>query len=91
MMIYMNDLPLSPHSSFLESYIDDSKVFLSFPIKGLISAKAKLEEDLCLVAKWCSANQLLINPRKTKLLFFGTPQLLKKLSDTMTLILKESN
>ena len=71
------------HSSSLESYIDDSKVY--FPIKYLISAKAKLEEDLGLVAKWCSANQLLINPNKTEFLVIGTPQLLEKLFDTTSL------
>lgn len=81
----MNDLPLSPRNSSLESYVDDSKVFLSFSIKDTISTKAKLEEDLFLVAKWCSTNQLLINPDKTKFLVIGTPQLLKKLPATMTL------
>ncbi|CAB3981754.1 Hypothetical predicted protein [Paramuricea clavata] len=83
--IYMNDLPLSPRSSSLESYVDDSKVFLSFPIKDTTSTKANLEEDLCLVAKWCSTNHLLINPEKTKFLLIGTPQLLKKLPSSMTL------
>jgi hypothetical protein len=81
----MNDLPLSPHSSSLESYVDDSKVFLSFSIKDTIFTKANLEEDLCLVAKWCSANELLINPEKTKFLLIGTPQLLKRLPSSMTL------
>jgi hypothetical protein len=83
--IYLNDLPLSPHSSSLESYVDDSKVFLSFSIKDTIFTKANLEEDLCLVAKWCSANELLINPEKTKFLLIGTPQLLKRLPSSMTL------
>ncbi|CAB4014424.1 Hypothetical predicted protein, partial [Paramuricea clavata] len=81
----MNDLPLSPRSSSLKSYVDDSKVFLSFPIKDTTSTKANLEEDLCLVAKWCSTNYLLINPEKTKLLLIGTPQLLKKLPSSINL------
>ena len=29
--IYLNDLPLAPSSCNLESYVDDSKLFLSFP------------------------------------------------------------
>ena len=29
--IYLNDLPLAPTSWNLESYVDDSKLFLSFP------------------------------------------------------------
>ena len=71
--IYINDLQLSPRSISLESYVDDSKIFLSFPIEETISTKAKLEEDLCQVAKWCSTNQLLINREKTKFLVIGTP------------------
>ena len=74
-----------PRSSSLESYADDSKVFLSFPIKGTTTAKTKLEENLSLVAKWCFTNQLLINPEKTKFLLIGTPQLLKKISSPMSL------
>jgi hypothetical protein len=81
----MNDLPLSPRSSSLESYADDSEVFLAFPTKNTISTKANLEEDLRLVTKLCSTNQLLMNPEKTKFLLLGTPQLLKKLPSSMTL------
>ena len=44
--IYINDLPLLLRSSSLESYVDDSKIFLSFPIEETIFTKAKLEEDL---------------------------------------------
>ncbi len=88
--IYLNDLPLSPRSSSLESYADDSKVFLSFPIKDTTTAKTKLEEDLSLVAKWCFTNQLLINPEKTKFRLIGTPQLLKKIAfSNVTLISRQ--
>ena len=33
------------------------------------------------IAGWCCSHQLLINPSKTKLIFFGTRQLLSKVSD----------
>ena len=38
-------------------------------------------EDLRRVAEWCCANHLLVNPDKTKLLLFGTRQLLSQLRD----------
>ena len=44
-----------------------------------------MEADLGRFAKWCSDNQLLINPDKTKLLLIGNRQLLKNLSIDMTL------
>ena len=77
--IYISDLPLAPQVCNLESYVDDSKIFLSFPIKGAESAERVLEEDLRRVAAWCCKNQPLINPEKTKFLMVGTQQLLRRL------------
>ena len=77
--IYISDLPLAPQVCNLESYVDDSKIFLSFPVKDVESAKRVLEEDLRRVAAWCCKNQLLINPKKTKFLMVGTQQLLRRL------------
>ena len=51
--IYLNDLPLAPSSCNLESYVDDSKLFLSFPSIELDAAIEKLEHDLLSVAQWC--------------------------------------
>ena len=83
--IYLNDLPLAPSSCNLESYIDDSKLFLFFPLSELDVAIGKLEQDLLSVAQWCCENQLLINPDKTKLLFLGTRQLLNKLPQNLSM------
>lgn len=79
--IYLNDLPSAPKVCNLESYVDDSKVFLSFPISDVNSVIGKLEQDLRNVAQWCCANNLLINPSKTKLLFIGTRQLMATLPE----------
>ena len=49
--IYINDLPKLLQASELESFVDDSKIFMSFPIEDFASAKTKIEEDLNLVAK----------------------------------------
>ena len=73
--IYLNDLPTAPTFCNLESYVDDSKLFMSFPLVELDAAIKKLEQDLHSVAQWCCENHLLINPDKTKLLFLGTRQI----------------
>ena len=52
--IYLNGLPLAPSSSNLESYVDDSKLFLSFPLIELDAAIDKLEQDLLSVVLWNS-------------------------------------
>ena len=45
------------------------------------SAIEMLEQHLRNVAQWCCANNLLINPSKTKLLFIGTRQLIRRISE----------
>ena len=83
--IYINDLPKVPQTSELESFVDDSKIFMSFPIEDFASAKTRIEEDLNLVTTWFFENKLLINPEKTKLLLIGTRQLLGNLPEDMTI------
>ena len=62
--IYLNGLPLAPSSCNLESYTDDLKLFLYFPLIELGAVIEKLEQDLS-VAQWCCENHLPINPDKT--------------------------
>ena len=77
--IYLSDLPTINRRCHLESYVDDSKLLLSFPLDDIDSAKTTIEQDLHRVAKWCSLNDLLINPMKTKLLLVGTRQMTNNL------------
>ena len=74
--IYINDLPTTPIACPLESYVDDSKIYLSFSFKDINVAEIQLTDDLRRIAAWCCSNILLANPEKTKLLLFGTPQML---------------
>ncbi|CAB4032420.1 beta-chimaerin-like isoform X1, partial [Paramuricea clavata] len=83
--IYINNLSRVLQASELESFVDNSKIFMSFPIEDIASAKTKIEEDLKLVATWFFENKLLINPEKTKLLLIGTLQLLGKLLEETTI------
>ena len=77
----MNDLPFVVKFSSVESYVDDTKVYLSFSSKDIDSCLTKVTEDLRLVAALCCTNKLLINPSKTKLILFGMRQLLSKIPD----------
>ena len=45
----------------------------------------ELKWDLDRVAGWCCLNKLLINPKKTKFIIFGTRQLLKNLPDDLSI------
>ena len=64
--LYMNDLPSAVKSSCTDSYVDDTKIYCSFSAKNINSCFVKM------TAGWCCSHQLLINPSKTKLIFFGT-------------------
>ena len=79
--LYMNDLPSVVKFSSVESYVDDTKIYLSFSSKDIDSCLTKVPEGLRLIAAWCCTNKLLINPSKTKLILFGMRQLLSKIPD----------
>ena len=89
--IYINDLPTVPEIGSLESYVDDSKLFLSFPVKDADVVALQITEDLKKIAAWCCHNSLLINPERTKALLLGTRQMRKKVPDgfCVTLLEKE--
>ena len=79
--IYMHEMPEVVENSLAESFVDDSKIFLSFSINEIEKALSLISCDLRKVAEWCCANYLLINPDKTKFIIFGTRQLLARLGD----------
>ena len=77
--IYTDSLPSGPESCNLESYVDDSKTFLSFTLSNMNHSLRQVEEDLYRVFEWCCRNSLLVNPEKTKMLLVGTRQLMNQL------------
>ena len=77
--LYIHDLPTIPESGSLESFVDDSKLYLSFPVKDATAVAQLINEDLAKIATWCSYNGLLINPDKIKLLVMGNRQMLLRL------------
>ena len=79
--LYKNDLPSVVKFSCVESYFDDTKIYLSFSAKDLDTCMTQVIEDLRNIASWCCTNNLLINPRKTKFIVFGVRQLVPKVAD----------
>ena len=77
--LYINDLPTIPESDSLESFVDDSKLYLSFPVKDATVVVQLINEELAKIATWCCYNGLLINPDKTKLLVMRNRQMLLRL------------
>ena len=77
--LYIHDLPTIPESGSLESFVDDSKLYLSFPVKDATAVVQLINEDLAKIATWCSYNGLLINSDKIKLLVMGNRQMLLRL------------
>jgi len=71
--MYLNNIPFIPDVCSLESYVGDSKLYLSFPVAEASNMIQQIKKD------WCCYNSLLINPEKTKLLVLGTRQMLQRL------------
>ena len=62
--IYVNDLLSVPTYCKSACYVDDSKLYLSFPLSYMSTAIHNLNADLGQVSRWCCQNSLLINPDK---------------------------
>ena len=77
--IYVNDLLSVPTHCKSACYVDDSKLYLSFPSSDMSTAIHNQNADLEQVSRLCCQTSLLINPDKTKVLMIGTPQLFNKL------------
>ena len=76
--LYINDLPSVCETCKVESFVDDSKLYLSFCNKDTDKGLEDLRRDLLRVAACCCSNHLWINPDKTKFLVFGTYQMLSR-------------
>jgi hypothetical protein len=57
--IFINDLPTIPLKSKLESYVDDTKLFLSFRVSEIEDVVSTVNEDLSTVATYLCSNSLL--------------------------------
>ena len=65
--IYLNDLPNVSKEWHLESYVEVSKLFLSFPLASTNSSLKKLKDDFPKVTTWCGENHLLTTQTRQRL------------------------
>ena len=79
--IYVNDLPTIPQHCSSKVFVDDNKLYTSFPVQQCELAVTKVNEDLRKIRDWCFDNRLLLNASKTKLTLFGSRQMIAKIPD----------
>ena len=53
-----------------ESYVDDTKLYLSIQPMDLENGILRVAADLNHIAEWCCSHFLLISPKKTKLIYY---------------------
>ena len=88
--IYVNDLPTIPQHCSSKVFVDDNKLYTSFPVQQCELAVTKVNEDLRKIRDWCFDNRLLLNVSKTKRILFGSRQMIAKIPDfRLTLFGKE--
>ena len=70
--IYINDLSTVPDECPLESYVDDSMVYLSFSIKNIEIAEAQLANNLKKIAVYTVVLIVyLLTPRRPSFFYLG--------------------
>ena len=79
--IYVNDLSNIPRNCSTECYVDDTEIYMSFNVKDCDDAVAAVNEGLHNIRNWYFQNGLLRNPEKTKLIVYGSRQMLEKLPE----------
>ena len=79
-LVYINDLVYSLKHVLVKLYADDTVLYMQHD--GTASASAKIQAGLDIFSKWCGANKLSFNPKKTKQVNFGSRHQLKKQAGT---------
>ncbi len=74
-------MPSVPEKCKSNSYVDDTKLSVSFHLQNKQGAIEDMNEDLLKVRNWCFNNLLLLNPKKTKLMVFGSRHKLAYLNE----------
>ena len=75
-LLYINDLPNITKNCQIKLFADDTVVYVSHTEP--ISALNYLQDDVDLIASWCHRNMITINVKKTKVMSFGTKQVIKR-------------
>lgn len=87
--IYNNVLPSADRKCSSQCYVNDTKLLVSFHIQNKQSVISDVNYDLFNVRNWYFRNHLLLNSTKTKLMVFGSSQLLPRLQDFSVSLLQK--
>ena len=60
-------------------YVNDNKLCITFPVQQCPSVLEDMNKDLTKVRNWCFDNFLLLDAYKTKLMLFGSRQMIAKI------------
>ena len=77
--IYVNDLPSVSQCCKSKTYVDDNKLYITFPVQQCASVVEDMNKDLTKIRNWCFDNRLLLNASKTKLMLFNSCQMITKI------------
>ena len=88
--VYTNDLPSIPQHCSTDCYVDETKLLMSFQVQDCEPTMAAMNDDLIKLRNWCFDNKLPLNPDKTRLIVYGSRQMISKIKDfRLTLLGKE--
>jgi len=61
---------------------DDKQAYVSVPVNNVSLARQTLERCISDITSWCVSRRLQLNAAKTELIWFGSRQMLAKLTDS---------
>ena len=89
---FLQFMPSIPQNCSKDCYVDGTKLLMPFQVQdcGREPTISAMNDDLIKLCTWCFDNRLLLNPDKTKLIVYGSRQMISKLQDfRLTLLGKE--
>ena len=78
-LLYINDISSSIHQCKFKLFADDTAIYCSD--EKIENCVKKLNDDLKCIVSWCSANNMQINAKKTKIMLYGKRNMLRKVKN----------
>ena len=80
---YTDDVPsvFQRHQVNYHLYADDKQAYVSVPVSDVSRARTALQHCISDISSWCPSRRLQLNATKTELIWFGSRQMLQRLSD----------
>lgn len=77
-LIYINDIGLLLNQSDIDLYADDTTLYATGANPSEI--QTNLQNDIYSIQKWCTLNNMMINPNKSKCMLIGSKQKIKNIN-----------